>query len=92
MRVKYNSRAAVDLNDILASLAERNPAAASKQLYRFEQAVRRISQNPNIGVDLRRNLRRIVVGKYLIIYSVGTDVIAIEYIRHSARKRPWEKE
>jgi plasmid stabilization system protein ParE len=90
MRIIYNSRAANDLNEILAYLAERNPFAADEQLSRFEAAVRRIGQNPDIGIVIRRNIRRIVVGKYLIVYNIGVETITIEYIRHSARRRPWE--
>jgi addiction module RelE/StbE family toxin len=92
MKVRYNSQALNDLNEILIYLTERNPVAADRQLSSFESAVRRIGQNPNIGIAIRRNLRRIVVGKYLIVYSVGIDSIIIEYIRHAARRRPWENE
>ncbi len=89
MKVRYNSQALNDLNEILIYLTERNPVAADQQLSRFESAVRRIGQNPNIGIAIRRNLRRIVVGKYLMVYSVGIDSIIIEYIRHAARRRLW---
>lgn len=92
MKVHYNSQSLSDLNEILSYLIVRNPVAADQQLSRFESSVRRIGQNPHIGVALRPNLRRIVVGKYLIVYSIGVDTITIEYIRHSARKRPWEGE
>ena len=92
MKVHYNSQSLNDLIEILSYLIVRNPIAADQQLTRFESAVRRIGQNPYIGVALRPNLRRIVVGKYLIIYSIGVETITIEYIRHSSRKRPWESE
>jgi toxin ParE1/3/4 len=92
MKVRYNSQAAHDIDEILSYLAKQNPAAAARQLSRFEAAIRRISHHPYIGISVRKELRRIVVGKYLIIYRVGAEMITIEYIRHSARKRPWEEE
>jgi addiction module RelE/StbE family toxin len=90
MRVRYNSEAANNLDEILAYLSERNPQAAHYMLMRLESAIQRIGQNPNIGVALRQNFRRIVVGKYLIVYTVAADAVTIEYIRHGARRQPWE--
>ncbi len=92
MKVNYNSRAASDLNEILAYLAEYSPKAANKQLLHFETAARRIGQNPYIGIAVGEELRRVVVGKYLVVYRVGVDTVTIEYIRHGARRRPWENE
>jgi addiction module RelE/StbE family toxin len=91
MRVRYNREAANNLDEILAYLSERNPQAAHNTLFRFEGAVQRIGQNPNIGFPLRKNFRRIVVGKYLIVYTVAADAVTIEYIRHGARRQPWER-
>jgi plasmid stabilization system protein ParE len=46
---------------------------------------------PYIGVVTRKpNLRRFPVGKYLIVYEVGVDEIVIQYVRHGARRQPWE--
>jgi addiction module RelE/StbE family toxin len=92
MKVKYNSQSARDINEILAYLTERNPKAAGQQLSSFESAAQRIGQNPFIGIAIRQNLRRIVVGKYLIVYRVRVDSVVIEYVRHGARRRPWENE
>ncbi len=93
MRVRFNSQALKDIDEILTYLAERNPLAADKQRLHFEVAAERIGQNPYIGIAIRRkDRRRIVVGNYLIVYGVGADTITIEYVRHSARKRPWENE
>jgi plasmid stabilization system protein ParE len=90
MRVRYNTQALSDLDEVLSYLAERNPLAADHQQARFDSAARRIGQNPNVGIAIRQNIRRIVVGKYLMIYSVGVDTVTIEYIRHGARRQPWE--
>jgi plasmid stabilization system protein ParE len=93
MKVRYNRGALFDLNEILNYIAERNPAAAAGQLAKFEAAARLIGRNPEIGqLTLREGLRRIVVGRYLMVYEIGAAEITIHYVRHGARQRPWENE
>ena len=93
MRVRYNRGARADLDEILAYISERNPAAAARLLERFLATERLISRFPEIGTKTtRRNLRRMVIGNYIMAYEVEIDVVSIHYIRHSARKRPWENE
>ncbi len=93
MRVRYNRGARADLDEILAYIVERNPAAAARLLERFLATERLISRFPEIGTKTtRRNLRRMVIGNYIMAYEVETDVISIHYLRHGARKRPWENE
>ena len=91
MRVKYNRGALNDLNVILSYIGELNPKAAGELLSKFETAIERIAQMPEIGVRTERlDLRKIVVGNYLMVYEyTGTEII-IHYIRHGARKNPWE--
>ena len=93
MKVRYNRGAVADLDEILDFISERNPAAAAAQLLKFEAAARLISRNPEIvKPTMRHNLRRIVLGNYLLVYEIGATEITIQYIRHGARRRPWEDE
>jgi toxin ParE1/3/4 len=93
MKVRYNRGAASDLDDILAYLKTYSPRAAARQLEKFEQAVRVIAEYPYVGAETgRQSFRRHVVGQYLMVYQVEPDVITIHYVRHGARKRPWEGE
>jgi hypothetical protein len=32
------------------------------------------------------------VGNYLIVYELGEEEVVIHYVRHGARRRPWEGE
>ena len=60
---------------------------------RFEAAAKLIGSAPAIGAIVRRkNFRRFVVGNYLMVYEVVGDEVTIHYVRHGARKRPWEGE
>ena len=43
-------------------------------------------------VTRNSNLRRFPVGNYLIVYEIGPDEVIIQYVRHGARRRPWEGE
>jgi toxin ParE1/3/4 len=93
MRIRYNQGARTDLNEILAYISERNPAAAARLLERFNATERLISRFPEIGTrTMRKQLRRMVIGNYIMAYEIETDIISIHYIRHTARKRPWENE
>jgi toxin ParE1/3/4 len=93
VRVRYNRGAAADLGEILDYLAHHNPTAASNQLAKFENTVQLIGKFPLIGKATKRpNLRQVVVGDYLMVYEIGTDVLTIHYVRHGSRKRPWQNE
>lgn len=93
MRVRYNRGALVDIDEILTYIAGHNPVAAAAQLAKFEAAERLISRNPEIGKQtMRQNLRRIVVGNYLVVYEMAASEIIVHFIRHGARRRPWEGE
>lgn len=60
---------------------------------RIEQAIARIAETPYLGEATRKSgFRRFPVGNYLIVYEVGQDEVVIHYVRHGARRRPWEGE
>ena len=93
MRVRFNRAALADIDEITTYIAERNPRAAAGFLARFEAAAGLIGQSPKIGVRIERvNLRKVVVGSYLIIYEITSSEVIIHYVRHGARLRPWEGE
>ena len=93
MRLRYERGALSDLDEIFAYIAIDNRAAAARLVARIENAARRIAANPHIG-DTTRNphFRRLPLGKYLIVYEIGMDEAVIQYVRHGARRRPWEGE
>jgi toxin ParE1/3/4 len=93
MKLRYERGALADLDEIFAHIAADNPDAAARLVTRIEDAAARIAASPYIGeATSRGEFRRIVVGNYLIVYEVGKDEVMIHYVRHGARRRPWEGE
>jgi toxin ParE1/3/4 len=93
MKLCYERGALADLDDIFAYVAQDNPAAAARLVARIEDVAARIAASPYTGEATGKSgFRRFPVGSYLIVYEVGTDEVVIHYVRHGARRRPWEGE
>jgi toxin ParE1/3/4 len=93
MKLRYERGALADLDEIFAHIAKDNRNAASRLVARIEDVASRIADSPYIGEATRRpGFRRFPVGNYLIVYEVGEDEVVIHYVRHGARRRPWEGE
>ena len=93
MRLRYERGALNDLSEILEYIAADNPEAAVRLAVRFEQTAKRIAETPYMGqATSKARFRRFPVGSYLIVYEVGSEEVIIHYIRHGARRRPWEGE
>jgi toxin ParE1/3/4 len=93
MKVRYERGALADLEEIFEHIAADNRGAAATLVTRIEDAAVRIGGTPYIGQATRNpKFRRLPVGDYLIVYEVGPAEVIIHYIRHGARRRPWEGE
>ena len=93
MKLRYERGALADLDEIFAYIAQDNPRAAARLVARIEQAAARIAEMPYMGEATRKSrFRRFPIGNYLIVYEVGQDEVVIHYVRHGARRRPWEGE
>ena len=93
MRLRYERGALSDLDEIFSHIAKDNREAASRLVARIEGVAARIAASPYIGEATRNpRFRRLPVGNYLIVYEVGQDEVIIHYVRHGARRRPWEVE
>jgi toxin ParE1/3/4 len=93
MKLRFERGALADLDEIFAYIAQDNPSAAARLVTRIEEVAARIAATPYIGEATRKsNFRRFPVGNYLIVYEVGQDEVIIHYVRHGARRRPWEEE
>ncbi len=91
MKLRYERGALADLEEIFAYIAADNRAAAARLAARIESAAALIADVPHIGQGTSNpRFRRFPVGNYLIVYEIGTDEVVIHYVRHGARKRPWE--
>jgi len=93
MKLRYERGALADLDEIFAYIAADNPEAAARLVARIEEVTARIAASPYIGEATRKSgFRRFPVGNYLIVYEVGEDEVVVHYVRHGARRRPWEGE
>jgi toxin ParE1/3/4 len=93
MKVRYERGALADLEEIFSYIATDNPPAAARLVARIEETVARIGDSPQIGQRTKNpSFRRLPVGDYLIVYEVGKTEVIIHYVRHGARRRPWEQE
>jgi toxin ParE1/3/4 len=93
MKLRYARGALSDLDEIFSYIAEDNPRAAVHLVARIEAIAERISQAPFLGGPTRNpRFRRFPVGNYLIVYEIAEGEIIIQYVRHGARRRPWENE
>jgi toxin ParE1/3/4 len=93
MKLRFERGALADLDEIFTYIAQDNPPAAARLVTRIEEVAARIAATPYIGEATRKsNFRRFPVGSYLIVYEVGQDEVIIHYVRHGARRRPWEGE
>jgi toxin ParE1/3/4 len=93
MKLRYSRGALADLEEIFSYIARDNPWAAARLVERIERVASLIAGQPYIGMATRdARFRRFPVGNYLIVYEVGVDEVIVQYVRHGARRRPWEGE
>jgi toxin ParE1/3/4 len=91
MKLRYERGALADLDEIFAYIAADNREAASRLVARIEEVAAKIAASPYMGEATRKSaFRRFPVGNYLIVYETGADEVVIHYVRHGARRRPWE--
>src|SRR5260370_21190388 len=85
--VVYSRRAAAEVEEITASLAEYSRAAAARLLQALERAEQQLSQFPDSGApDLLPGTRRLIVGSYVVSYRRRGDNIEIFAVRHVRRR------
>lgn len=78
-------RADVDLREIWRYIASDNPAAADRVLLRIDAKLQILRRFPQIGAprnDIRRAMRMLVEGNYLLLYEYNSkkdevDLIAV---------------
>ncbi len=94
MNVRYTLTALAEIDEILAYVRERNPAAAAAIGQQIERVVAWLTESPRMGYRIdETSLRMLPVGRYpyLIFYTVEDDEVVIRNVRHAARRRPWQR-
>lgn len=82
MKLRYSPEAILDLQEIRDYIADTllNPEAAQNVLASIAASCSKLKEQPYMGTELRRKLRReldgycIVSGKYMVIYDVDEAV------------------
>jgi len=95
MKTRYTETALIEVNEIFAYIAQRNPAAAARVVARIERTIRNIGDFPEIAQEADEpEVRRIPAGRYpfIIFYTIEADEVVILHVRHGARRWPWEDE
>jgi toxin ParE1/3/4 len=89
MEVEFSANALTDLVAIFAYLNPLNPAAAERTIADLEKRCRSLSRYPERGspalVRQGVSLRKVVVGRYVVLYEVLNDTIVITAVVHGAR-------
>jgi plasmid stabilization system protein ParE len=89
--VRLNNQAAADLADIVLFIARDNPAAAEKLGLALVETAFSLATFPYRGQQMksRPKARKLIYGKYLIVYEVREAHRHVEILRflHGARIR-----
>jgi addiction module RelE/StbE family toxin len=92
MKLRYRRSAVSDLEKIFRHIATDNPDAARDLVVQISKVTSLIAAFPHMGqATSNPKFRRHPIGKYLIVYRIRKDELIIQYIRHGARLRPWER-
>ncbi len=87
MKVAISGAARQDLREIARHIAKDDPAAAFRTIDRIERRCAELADFPLSGSVLRAtgaDLRRTVVGSYMVIYAVDEHVEILRVL-HAAR-------
>ncbi|CAN7310513.1 type II toxin-antitoxin system RelE/ParE family toxin [Rhizobium sp. LjRoot254] len=88
MRLRYTPEALVELDGVLADIAEHSPQGARRVQARIKAIIDLLLRHPNAGqLTSLKPMRRIVATPYpyLIFYEPHAEEIIVIGVRHSAR-------
>jgi len=80
-----------DLLSIWEYIAQDNPDAATRQLFKIEETSSLLAENPHLGParpDIAAEMRYFPVGSYLILYRLVVEGVEIVRVLHGARNIP----
>lgn len=87
MQVRLSLRAEDDLERIADWVAASNPQAALDLVHRIEARLELLSVFPESAPEVpgyRSGYRRIVIGRYIVLYAVRRDELFVARILHGA--------
>lgn len=90
-QIKINPLAQQDLKEIKSYISLDDPIAANKLVLNILSSIEKLSQFPNMGMELRYKInvntkyRYIIVGSYMVFYLVKGNDILINRILNGVR-------
>jgi toxin ParE1/3/4 len=91
MYVFWTPEAEQDVCELWDYIAQRNPAAADRQIDRIHAGVKYLEQHPHLGrIGRCFGTRELVIGKspYIVAYRVRHEVVEILRVIHGRRRWP----
>jgi toxin ParE1/3/4 len=86
-RILYSRRAAAEVEEIMAFLAEHSPTAAQRFSEAVGRAEQQLSQFPNSGAPgVRPDTRRLIIDDYIVSYRRRDGDVEIFAVRHASRR------
>jgi len=90
-RLRLTPGALADLDAIHVYIAGNNPRAADATIRRIQARITNLESQPFIGParpELRTDLRSLVVGNYLVFYTVTDQLVEVVRVLHGAQDLP----
>lgn len=89
MILQFTHSAQRDLIRLRDFIAEKNPEAAERVSLRLRESIRRLVDQPNIGVNLAElpGIQDLISGDYIVRYTVLDEAIYILRIWHGKEAR-----
>ena len=85
--IGYSRRAAAEVEEITAYLAEYSAPAAQRFREALDRAEQQLSQFPNSGTSgIRPGTRRLVVGDCIVSYRRRGEDVEVFAVRHASRR------
>ncbi|KIM12177.1 MAG: hypothetical protein KU38_04565 [Sulfurovum sp. FS08-3] len=93
--IKYSNQASLDLDDAISYIAKESVTNAIAYLYRYEEKIELLKENPYMGVEcknklIKRDCRVLVHESHIIIYKIYKEKNEILLVRifHSSENYP----
>lgn len=89
LRLNHTPRARADMTDIWLYIGAENPRAADRVLDAIYHRLEMLLQHPHSGLsreDIGPGVRRVVIGQYLVFYSVSAETVDVLRVLHGKRR------
>lgn len=91
MKLRYTSRARLDLTEIHGHIAQENPQVARRVVSLIRKEAEKLMLNPGMGRSGRvEGTREFVIGRYpfIVAYAVAVNEIWVLAVVHTSRLWP----